>query len=83
MSVFLRCKGVKSNGEMDYSLVRAVCIGKQTAAEAKALGINLLDAGHYSTETVVCPVLKNWLEIGFPDISVIISQTQREVFAYL
>ena len=51
--------------------------------EARALGINLLDAGHYSTETVVCPILKNWLEIGFPNLAVIISQTQCEVFTYL
>ncbi len=51
--------------------------------EARALGINLLDAGHYATETVVCPVLKDWLEAGFPGLEVIVSQTQGEVFAYL
>lgn len=51
--------------------------------EARAQGINLLDAGHYSTETVVCPVLKTWLESGFPGLEVLLSQTQGEVFAYL
>lgn len=50
--------------------------------EARAQGINLLDAGHYATETVVCPVLADWLREGFPGLSVLISETQREVFAY-
>ena len=50
--------------------------------EARALGINILDAGHDSTETVVCPVLARWLTEGFPGLEVIQSRTQREVFAY-
>ena len=29
--------------------------------DAKALGINLIDAGHYPTENVICPVLKEFL----------------------
>lgn len=51
--------------------------------EARALGVNLLDAGHYSTETVVCPVLVDWLRAGFPDLEIAISRTQSEVFTYL
>ena len=50
--------------------------------EAKALGINLLDAGHYSTETVVCPVVAVWLEAAFPELQVTVSQRQGEVFQY-
>ncbi len=50
--------------------------------EARALGINLIDAGHYSTETVVCPVLARWLEEGFPGLETVISARQREVFRY-
>lgn len=50
--------------------------------EAKALGINLLDAGHYSTETVVCPVVAGWLEEAFPELQVTVSQRQGEVFQY-
>ncbi len=34
--------------------------------DAKALGMNLIDAGHYPTEQVVCPVLADWLSRGFP-----------------
>ncbi len=51
--------------------------------EAQALGINLLDAGHYSTETVVCPALAAWLREAFPEVSVKIATRQREVFTYL
>lgn len=51
--------------------------------EGKYLGINIIDAGHYSTEAVVCPVLAGWVQEAFPDISVQISAEQGEVFAYL
>lgn len=51
--------------------------------EAKALGLNLIDAGHYPTENVVCPVLRGWLEKQFPQVSVSISQRHHEVFSYL
>ena len=47
---------------------------------AKAQGLNLLDAGHYPTENVVCPVLVVWLKEAFPDLRVEISQRHREVY---
>ena len=50
--------------------------------DAKALGLNLIDAGHYPTENIVCPVLVSWLKDGFPDIEVKLS-THKEVFNYL
>lgn len=51
--------------------------------DAKAQGLNLIDAGHYPTENVVCPVLKGWLEAAFPDLTVMLSETHREAFTYL
>ena len=51
--------------------------------EARALGLNLLDAGHFPTEHVVCPILHSWLSRQFPQVSVSISQQHREVFSYL
>jgi dinuclear metal center YbgI/SA1388 family protein len=51
--------------------------------DAKAQGLNLIDAGHYPTETVVCPVLKNWLTQAFPELDVTISLAHHEVFCYL
>ena len=51
--------------------------------DAKALGINLIDAGHYPTENVVCPVLRSWLQEAFPEVDVMISKCHKEVFSYL
>lgn len=51
--------------------------------DAKALGLNLIDAGHYPTENVVCPVLADWLKKGFPQVEIHSSKRHREVFSYL
>lgn len=51
--------------------------------DAKALGVNLIDAGHYPTEQVVVPVLAKWLESGFPKVEVLTTQRHKEVFSYL
>ena len=48
--------------------------------DARAMGINLIDAGHFSTENVVCPVLEEWLRTGFPALEVFRSQRHKEVF---
>ena len=50
--------------------------------DAKALGVNLIDAGHYPTENLVCPVLVEWLKTGFPQAEVLLSK-HKEVFNYL
>ena len=50
--------------------------------DAKALGLNLIDAGHYPTENLVCPVLLDWLKTGFPNVEVLLSK-HKEVFNYL
>lgn len=51
--------------------------------EARALGLNLVDAGHFPTENVVCPVLQDWLTKRFPQVAVSMSQRHTEVFSYL
>lgn len=51
--------------------------------DARALGVNLIDAGHFSTENVVCPVLRDWLKKGFPDVEVLVSRRHKEVFSCL
>ena len=51
--------------------------------DAKAMGINLIDAGHFPTENVVCPVLRDWLAQRFPQLTVDISRRHHEVFSYL
>lgn len=52
-----------------------------TFLDAKELGLNLIDAGHFSTENVVCPVLAQWLTKGFPDVEIIVSNVHKEVFS--
>lgn len=48
--------------------------------EAKALGITLMDAGHYATEHVVCPKIVQYLSLKFPGIPMQISQVHQEVY---
>ena len=48
--------------------------------DARAMGINLIDAGHFSTENVVCPVLADWLRRGFPKLKIFLSERHKEVF---
>ncbi len=51
--------------------------------DARAMGINLIDAGHFSTENVVCPVLADWLGKGFPNMEIFLSKRHKEVFSSL
>ena len=52
--------------------------------DAKALGLNLIDAGHFPTENVVLPVLERLLRERCPEVEVLTSQSHRkEVFSYL
>lgn len=48
--------------------------------DAKALGLCLMDAGHFPTENVVCPVLAEYLRGRFPGVEVAVSRCHREVF---
>ena len=50
--------------------------------DAEMLGLNLIDAGHYPTENVVCPVLADWLQKGFSDLQIYLSYRHHEVFSY-
>ena len=47
--------------------------------DAKALGLNLMDAGHFPTENVVCEPLARRLAKNFPDVEVLVSQVHCEV----
>lgn len=46
-------------------------------------GINLIDAGHFPTENVVCPVVVEYLQKAFPELTVVYSTTHScEVIQY-
>lgn len=47
---------------------------------ARAMGISLIDAGHYATENVVCPALVKLIAQAFPQVEVLLSADHREVY---
>ena len=51
--------------------------------DAKALGLSLIDAGHYYTEKPVCDLLANTIRHFFPDVEVRVSQSQRDCVSFL
>jgi dinuclear metal center YbgI/SA1388 family protein len=50
--------------------------------DAKAKGLNLIDAGHFPTENVVCPQIAGWIRDAFPAVEVTLSERHKEVFSY-
>ena len=46
--------------------------------DARDLGLNLIDAGHFHTENPIVPVLAEKLQAAFPEIQVKISETHRD-----
>ena len=48
--------------------------------EAKAMGITLMDAGHFATENVVCAPLAEKLARAFPEIQVELAGQNREPY---
>lgn len=50
--------------------------------DASVQGLSLIDAGHFPTEDVVCPVVAGYLEEQFPDLSVGKSAIHREIIQY-
>lgn len=45
-------------------------------------GLNLIDAGHFPTENVICPVLAERLGAAFPGLTVVISASHAEAMEY-
>lgn len=50
--------------------------------DARELGLNLIDAGHFCTENPVIPVLAEKLAAAFPEIRVKISETHADCMKY-
>lgn len=51
--------------------------------DAKALGINLIDAGHFPTEQVICPRIVELFADNFPELDVKISEANTELPLYI
>ncbi len=52
-------------------------------AEARAMGVNLIDAGHFETEDPVCAVLADYLREKFPTLEVLLSETHADPVKFL
>ena len=50
--------------------------------DARELGMNLIDAGHFATENPVVPVLARKLAEAFPEVEVLISQSHGDCMEY-
>ena len=50
--------------------------------DAKELGMNLIDAGHFATENPVVPVLAEKLAAAFPEITVICAKTHGDCMKF-
>ncbi len=50
--------------------------------DAVDLGINLIDAGHFHTESPVCWMLAEKLSAAFPEIEVKVSENQRDIMKF-
>ncbi len=51
-------------------------------ADAKELGVNLIDAGHFPTEEPVCAVLENFLRARFPELNIRRSKRGRDSVSF-
>ena len=45
-------------------------------------GLNLIDAGHYPTENVVCEAVRAYLENAFPQLEVVLSASHHDAIQY-
>lgn len=51
--------------------------------QAQDLGINLIDAGHFSTENPVIPILAQRLRAAFPDVNFSVSKKHRSLIDFI
>lgn len=78
-----------SGGDFLYKAARAGCDTLVTAdvkhhqfLDARELGVNLIDAGHFNTENVILPQLSRLVSEKYPGICVLVSETCRQIEAY-
>ena len=82
------CKVAVGGGSCGSELADVVAAGCDTFVtadvkynqfwDAKEMGINLIDAGHFHTENPVCAVLADKLQKAFPDVQVILSKKHAD-----
>ena len=75
------CSG--AGGDGIYSAYRAGAdvyvtsdVRHHEAQLAFELGINLIDAGHFETENIICEFMSEYIRTNFPDIKVVVSEAK-------
>ena len=86
------CKVAVGGGSCGSELMDALKAGCDTFVtadikyngffDAKTLGINLIDAGHFQTENPVVSLLAEKIAAAFPEIQVMISETHHDCMKY-
>ena len=81
--------GGGSCGNSQSAVIAAGCdtfvtsdLGYHDFLDAAGKGLNLIDAGHFPTEDVVCKEVISYLNARFPELSVEKSASHREVIQY-
>ena len=46
------------------------------------MGVNLIDADHFSTENPVIPVLADYLRGEFPDLDIMVSHRHHAIISF-
>ena len=82
------CKVAVGGGSCGSELADVIAAGCDTFVtadvkynqfwDAKEMGINLIDAGHFHTENPVCAALADKLQKAFPDVQVILSKKHAD-----
>ena len=57
-------------------------LGYHDFLDAKAMGLNVIDAGHFPTEDVICPQIITLLKNQYPILTISKSLSHKEVFQY-
>ncbi|MBQ4543589.1 MAG: Nif3-like dinuclear metal center hexameric protein [Clostridia bacterium] len=52
------------------------------AQYANSIGLNIIDAGHFETENIICNVIKEMLEKQFDDLEILISKRKNSYIKY-
>ena len=81
--------GGGSCGNSQDAVIAAGCdtfvtsdLGYHDFLDAASKGLNLIDAGHFPTEDVVCKEVISYLTARFPELSIEKSTSHREVIQY-
>ena len=76
-------------GEFEDAAIRAGCdtfvtsdLSYHQFVDAKAKGINLIDAGHFPTEDLVCETVISFLARRFPNLQIQKSASHQEAIQY-